>query len=174
MGLLRATILAMRELLDQIRRASAAGLYYLALIGALALPDICGALSSDDGWATPSTYKDWLRNNVPEQAANAAATYGLRCSLLHQGRARPHGVSFPIACCYPSPSGFEIHNLSTVVGGSEVGWLSIPTFVDEVTRGAERWFDQFGETKAVARNLEKFMHFRPDGLRGHYDGPVIA
>ncbi len=36
------------ELIRQIRGAMASGLYYLALFGPLALPDMCGALGSDD------------------------------------------------------------------------------------------------------------------------------
>ena len=39
----------MNELIAQIHEASNAGLYYLALLGALVLPDICGALDSEEG-----------------------------------------------------------------------------------------------------------------------------
>jgi hypothetical protein len=37
-----------RELIAQIRTALAADLYFLALIGALALPDICAGLAADN------------------------------------------------------------------------------------------------------------------------------
>jgi len=167
-----ATIRAMDELIAQIRLAATAGLYYLALFGALSLPDICGALNSKEGTASASKYKDWLRNNVPEQANDADVIYGLRCSLLHQGKAMPHGGVFPLAFTFP-PGG-QIHNLSTVVNGQQVGWLSIPLFVEEVTLGAERWLQQFGNTKRVKRNLEKFARLRPEGLPPHVQGPVIA
>ncbi len=49
----------MDDILDQIRRASSAQLYYVALFTALALPDICGALESDDGHANKKRYIDW-------------------------------------------------------------------------------------------------------------------
>jgi hypothetical protein len=75
----------MNEILRQIRAASATGLYFLALFCALTLPDICGALESENGQASGSKYKAWLRANVPEQATDADLIYGLRCSLLHQG-----------------------------------------------------------------------------------------
>ncbi len=61
----------------------AAGLYFLALHGALTLPDICGALESDTGTASGAKYKAWLRANVPGLASDAELIYGLRCSLLH-------------------------------------------------------------------------------------------
>jgi hypothetical protein len=73
---------------------------------------------------------------------------------MHQGRAMPHAGHFPIAFMYPTAG--QLHNLSTVVGDDRVGWLSIPIFVEEVTGGAERWLAQFGQSKTVARNLEKF------------------
>lgn len=124
-----ATMRFMEELIAQIRLASAAGLYYLALLGALTLPDICGALSANDGKASASKYKDWLRQNVPEQADQAGEIYGLRCSLLHQGRAMPQGGHFPIA--FTHPSGSQLHNLSTETAeGDRVGWLSIPVFIE--------------------------------------------
>ncbi len=162
----------MNELIAQIRLASAQGLHYLALMGALALPDICGALASANGKASGPKYKAWLKAYVPEQAADADSIYGLRCSLLHQGQTMPHGGTFPIACTFP-PGG--LHNLSTVVNGEQVGWLAIDMFVAEVTTGAERWLAQFGTSNTVVRNLEKFARYRPEGLPPHVTGrPVIA
>jgi hypothetical protein len=162
----------MDEMIRQIRAAAAAGLHYLALYGALALPDICGALASDDGKASGSKYKGWLRANVPEQAGGADIIYGLRCSLLHQGRALPHGSVFPMAFT-AGPGG--LHNLSTVVNGEQVGWCHIDEFVREVTAGVEQWFAQYGTTNTVVRNLDKFVRVRPEGLPPHVVGiPVIA
>jgi hypothetical protein len=160
------------ELIRQIRAASAGELYYLALFGTLAVPDICGALASANGQASGSKYKAWLRENVPAQASQAEGIYGLRCSLLHQGRAHPHGNSFPIAFTYPT--GAQLHNLSTVVNGDQVGWLSIPLFVDEVCTGAETWLAKFGNSNTVATNYQKFARLRPEGLPPHVAGPVIA
>jgi hypothetical protein len=162
----------MKELIEQIRAASAHGLYYLALYGTLTLPDICGALASDNGRASGAKYKDWLRTNVPEHAADADEIYGLRCSMMHQGQALPHGGHFPIA--FTAPGTGQLHNLSTVVGDEQVGWMSIELFVAEVTSGAERWLAQYGDSNTVQRNLEKFARLRPEGLPPHVSGPVIA
>jgi hypothetical protein len=165
----------MEEIIRQIRAASAGGLYYLALFGALTLPDICGALASSDGKATKAKYIAWLRTNVPEEADDAELIYGLRCSLLHQGRALPHGSTFPVAFMVPSAQAGGLHSLSTEVNGDRVGWVSIPMFTEEVTRGAESWFSQFGTTQTVVRNMEKFARVRPEGLPPHVTGtPVIA
>ena len=167
-----ASIPSMEELIRQIRVASAAGLHYLALYGVLALPDICGALSSDNGVATPSKYKDWIRANVPEQASEADSLYGLRCSLLHQGRALPHGSTLPIAFSFGQA---QLHNLSTEADGVTIGWISVPMLTVEITTGAERWFATYGTTNTVLNNMEKFARYRPEGLLPILDGyPVIA
>jgi hypothetical protein len=42
----------MRTLIDQIESSLGSGAYYLSLFGALAIPDIAGALSSEDGEAS--------------------------------------------------------------------------------------------------------------------------
>lgn len=162
----------MQEFIAQIRAASGAGLYYLALFGALAIPDIFGALGSDNGRASGPKYKAWVEANVPGQAKEAAELYGLRCSLMHQGRALPHGSHLPIA--FMAPGAGQLHNLSTVVGDSQVGWISIEALVHELTDAAEQWLEQFGETQTVQRNIEGFARLRPEGLPPHVQGPVIA
>jgi hypothetical protein len=161
------------ELIAQIRAASASGLYYLALLGALALPDICGALASADGQATGAKYKDWLRANVPEEANNADAIYRLRCSLVHQGSAMRQDGYPPLAFTHPT-AGVQLHSVRSKIDGATIDWISIPHFIDDVTRGVEAWFAQFGETADVKRNLERFARFRPEGLPPVVNVPVIA
>jgi hypothetical protein len=166
----------MDELIRQIRAASAVGLHYLALFGALSLPDICGSLASERGSATPTTYKEWLKANVPEHAQQADLIYALRSSLLHQGRAKPHGSLLPVAFTFPSPNAGQLHNLSVVSpSGEGTGFMSIPMLVQEITTGAERWLTQYGDTNRVKKNMEKFARYRPEGLPGIIAGaPVIA
>lgn len=163
----------MDELIRQIRVASDAGLYYLALLGTLSLPDMCGALASTDGKASGSKYKDWLRDNVPEQSGSADLIYGLRCSLLHQGRALPHGSIFPVAFTFPTANSGDVHNCEIQVGNDQVAVFSIPVFVAEVTGGAETWLREYGATNTVTRNLEKFARLRTE-LPPFFHGPIIA
>jgi hypothetical protein len=162
----------MDEMIRQIRGAADAGLYYLALLGALTLPDICAGLAAENGKTTGPKYKAWLRQYVPVEAADADLIYGLRCSLLHEGRAWPHGSSFPIVFTMGSGG---LHNLSTEVDGERVGWYKIELFVADITNGTERWLRQFENTTTVKRNLEKFARVRPDGWPPHFGGsPVIG
>lgn len=50
----------MRDVLNQMKAANGAGLYYVALFSALAIPDICGALESQDGTANGQRYRAWF------------------------------------------------------------------------------------------------------------------
>jgi len=120
-----------------------------------------------------SKYKSWLKENVPSEAGDAELIYGLRCSLLHQGRAFPHGSVFPLAFTYSPTGGF--HNFSTVVNGEQVGWVDTAIFIREMTSGAEKWLRTYEGTNTVEGNLDKFARLRPEGLPPHVVGmPVIA
>lgn len=98
----------MQLLIDQLESSLKSGNYYLSLFTALTLPDIAGAMDSDDGLASGAKYKAWyekwvrprfveeLLKTVPENASkhiksmenplDGEACYLFRCSLLHQGR----------------------------------------------------------------------------------------
>lgn len=54
----------MEKLLKQIEWANCKGAYYLALYASLTLPDICGAMESDDGQATGNKYIAWFDKHV--------------------------------------------------------------------------------------------------------------
>jgi len=46
--------------ITQMLAASKAGHFHVALVAALVLPDMCGALESTDGLATGTKYKAWV------------------------------------------------------------------------------------------------------------------
>ncbi len=50
----------MEDLLKQIENSASNGNYLVALYVSLALPDICGALESDNGVATGNRYQQWF------------------------------------------------------------------------------------------------------------------
>jgi hypothetical protein len=108
---------------------------------------------------------------MPARAGEAEMIYGLWCSLLHQGRALPHGGAFPLAFVSDS----QVHNVSIEMAGQRVDFLSLPGFVGEMTQAAESWYAKFGETGTVTRNYEKFARLRPEGLPPHISGiPSVA
>ncbi|MFQ5863201.1 MAG: hypothetical protein ACE5IC_08800, partial [Candidatus Brocadiales bacterium] len=78
----------MKDFLYQIQKGLDSNLYFLSLLAALVLPDICGAISSEDGQAKPEKYKAWFDKYVAPKYnnfLNGNDCYYFRCSLLHQG-----------------------------------------------------------------------------------------
>lgn len=80
----------------EIRAALDNRLYFIALMSALALPDICGKAEYPDEKYTGNRYKNWLNKYVNSrefgkyeypaiQGLEAEIIYKLRCNLLHQG-----------------------------------------------------------------------------------------
>lgn len=164
----------LRLLVAQMRQASAAGFYLPALITGLTLPDILGALGSENGRASGSKYRSWVDEHGPKEL-DGASLYAFRCSLLHQGSAQTGG-EFRYAFIEPNPNAPQIHALSTDVGdGVPVAWLSVPMFIEDLATAAAIWVEKFGETNLVQRNLARFVRRRPEGLPPHVvGGPVIA
>lgn len=97
----------MHTLIDQIEASLGSGLYFLSLYTALTIPDIAGALSSENGAASGAKYaawfEDWVRPRFFETVLASVRLehrqyvqpienpltgedcYRFRCSLLHQG-----------------------------------------------------------------------------------------
>lgn len=90
----------MFHLVGAVRAALASGNQEAALFMALALPDVCASLESDDGKTTGRKYMAWFdrfmaANYVKAVGApqlgrisvflSASDCYALRCALLHQG-----------------------------------------------------------------------------------------
>lgn len=78
----------MEDFLKEIELALEHKLYFIALSSTLTLPDICGALGSENNKASGKKYKEWY----DKYAFNKCSTildghncYKFRCSLLHQG-----------------------------------------------------------------------------------------
>ena len=78
----------MINLLEDVHKALDSGAVYLALMGALALPDICASLEHADGRASGERYIAWFDRWVGykyEAFLSCAQCYSFRCTMLHQG-----------------------------------------------------------------------------------------
>lgn len=63
----------MELLIRQMLRASEDGLYFAALTLALAIPDMLGALQSENGRASGSKYRRWAEEHLLWRGAGEAA-----------------------------------------------------------------------------------------------------
>lgn len=74
-------------LLNEIEAAVKGGAWLLALMGLVAIPDICAALESEDGWATKGKYLAWFDKYLGREypTLDAEEFYKVRNSMLHTG-----------------------------------------------------------------------------------------
>jgi hypothetical protein len=164
----------MQDLLEQIRRASEARLYYVSLMSALALPDICAALEAPDGLATGATYETWFDQHVAPRYRGfltGADCYLFRCSFLHQGRTQhPKGTYSRILFLEPGTSGVMHNNII-----NDALNIDVRIFCEDLVSAVEAWLPQATKLPHFANNLSAFVTRHPGGLPPYITGiPVIA
>lgn len=167
--------------LDQVEAAANdARLYYLALAGALVVPDICGALEAEDGEATPARYKTWFDNHIAPLHSfdndppyvRGEDCYQFRCSFLHQGRTQhPKSEYSRILFIEPGAVPGVVHMV--VIGDALV--LDVREFCLEMVAGARRWIAAVIGTEPYQSNLGSFVQRYPNGLLPYIKGaPIIS
>jgi len=184
----------MRTLIEQVERSLQLGLYYLSLFGVLAIPDIAGALDSDDGQANEKRYKawyeEWVRPRFPEKALEETspevrqyvgklenpltgdACYRFRCSLLHQGSSRQRKSPISRVIFIEPGSTSNVVHYSTF---DTTLCIDIASFGREVLSGARMWLDKVENTERYKTNYGKFARRHPEGLKPYIIGfPVVG
>lgn len=183
----------MRILLDQLEESLESKLYFLSLSVALMVPDVFGALDSEDGRATPKRYIDWYERWIrPEYASrimekfshesdfqpaaenpfDGESCYYFRCSFLHQGRAAHPRMGFSrVLFIEPRQSGLEIHYTTL----QDALCIDLRGFCLEMVSGARKWLAEFQEADRYKNNSASSLRRHQDGLKPYIDGvPVIA
>ena len=171
----------MDELLRQIRLATDAGFYYLALAGALTVPDICGAMAEPDGRATGDRYTRWFDRYVapryvvgPNRQPTLTGTgcWGFRCAFLHQGRLRHPKMGFSrILFLEPRDGNVILHNnvLNDALN------IDVRVFCSDIVEGAFAWQRDVDGSPVVEKNRQLFVQRYDSGLAPYIAGlPVIA
>jgi hypothetical protein len=184
----------MRTLVDQLEQSLSSRLYYLSLFAALTIPDIAGALDSDDGQATGERYALWfdawirpefakqvlaslppqVRSTIPSQDGplTGDACYRFRCSLLHQGSSQhPKSPYTRIIFIEPGAVAGAIHG--GIVEGALL--IDLPTFCREVIGGTRCWLDRVEGSSRYETNYERFAKRHASGLSPYVGGvPVVG
>lgn len=184
----------MQALLDQLERSLDTRLYYLSLLTALAIPDIGGALDSDDGQASPERYKTWyekwVRPRFKEQVEQLVppharpytthvenpltgdACYRFRCSLLHQGSSQHPKSPFARIIFIEPGSTTNVIHYSTL---NEALCIDLASFCREVIGGARLWLQLVDGTEPYQANYDRFARRHADGLAPYITGvPVVG
>ena len=127
----------METITREIERALSAGLYYLALISTLSLPDICAALESSNGETSGAKYQAWYATwltTYPEITGNDL--YSLRCGVVHQGRlGHPKSQYSRILFTLPSTRAYLHQNII-----NDALNLDLETFCRDMIEAVLRWY----------------------------------
>ena len=165
----------MDRLFNEITVAAENGLFYIALFGALALPDICGGMESADGRANEPKYIAWFDRWVAPRYQGMVSgqdCYGFRCSMLHQARACPHKGNFSrVIFLEPNTQGIFMHNNIF----NDALNLDIGTFCRDLVEGARAWLPTVESTAQFKVNISAFMTRHANGIPPYIVGvPVIG
>ena len=164
----------MERLLREVEGALAARLYYLALTLTLALPDICGALEAEDGWAKRDRYKAWYAANLADDFQNLTADdcYRLRCGGIHQGRFGRPGMQYARAI-FVLPHAQRSVFLDCIMG--DAYFVSAEEFCLTVITRVRNWLENKRGDPTVQTNLSRLVTLHPDGLSPYAKGiPLIG
>ena len=165
----------MKDFLVQIKNGLDANLYLLSLFSALAIPDLCGAMSSENGEASAEKYKIWFdRYAAPKYNGflSGEDCYFFRSSLLHQGSSQhPKSNYKRVLFVEPSATTNIFHN--NIV--NDALNIDVRIFCNDLISGAEKWLEENENTGLYKKNYDKFMRHYPNGLPPYIVGvPVIS
>jgi hypothetical protein len=166
----------MRNLLEQIQKGLENNLYFLSLFTALSMPDICGAIESQDGKSTSIKYEIWFNKYVASQYEGfltGADCYKFRCSLLHQGSSQ-HYKSGYSRVLFIEPS--NTTNVCVHKGNiNDALIIDVCIFCRDIINGVNQWLKKVENTESYKANCDKFMRRYPNGLNPYIVGiPVIS
>lgn len=159
----------MNELLDELDRVAEAGFCYVALSMALAIPDMCAALDSQNGETTRRKYIAWFDQWVspkytvgPDKrpSLSGETCYYYRCGMLHQGRAMHEKLGYSRILFIEPGRGLTMHNnvLNDALN------IDVPMFVRSITSSARAWIQSKKGDGAFEQNLQYFMRRHKGGL----------
>jgi hypothetical protein len=166
----------MRDFLIQIKRALDENLYYLSLFSVLTIPDLCGALSSENGEASAEKYKTWFDKYVAAKYNGfllGEDCYRFRCSMLHQGSSQLSRSRYE-RIIFVEPSGSNNIIMHNNIINNALN-IDVRIFCQSMIDSAEQWLAENERTELYENNYSKFMKRYPNGLTPYIVGvPVIS
>jgi hypothetical protein len=184
----------MQTLTDQIEASLGSGMYFLSLYTALTIPDIAGALCSENGEASGAKYAAWFEQwarprfldtvlaTVPpqhrqyikdmESPLTGDACYRFRCSLLHQGSSQhPKSPFSRIMFIEPGSTTNVVHYGKL----NDALCIDLNLFCREMISGARLWLKQAAQDPCYVKNYQQFARRHEGGLAPYIVGvPVIG
>ena len=154
----------MISLAKEIELCLDAGLYHVALLTALTVPDICGAMDAEDGISKhEKTYAPWFKEYVAPQylssdqrAFTGKDCYQFRCRMLHQGTTAGKGRYAKIEVLFkmdPEAAGIAFLR----VDGGTTLVINGPVFCRHVAYAIHNWLEVVEDTPRFKKNSEEVL-----------------
>ena len=131
------------------------GLYVVAMMAALTVPDICAALRSKNGQTSARQYKKWYEEYVSKHfsgtvSLSSTACYQLRCRMLHEGTQQNlRGVQARVLFL-PGPG--MVMDMCQV---NDALIVHVPSFCGRIIAAANEWEQTEGSDAHVTANAAK-------------------
>ncbi len=175
----------MELLLAQIEKGLDARLYYLSLFVSLCIPDICGALESEDGQATGKQYKAWIDQYLVKARPDKYGVrlspdhiYQFRCALLHHGRTKHDNAEYKRILFFEPGAVTGIHGVHCCIVGASTEdkslMIDLRQFCTDIIAGAKTWLADNRENRLFLTNYEKIIKRHPNGVSPVFGCSVIG
>jgi hypothetical protein len=163
------------HLISQIMIAVENGLHLIAVNMAVALPDICAALRSENGETTGRKYQNWCNENLPKEKfsyLSPSDLYRMRCTALHTGR---YGGGMDtvarVIFSIPNPQG----NTFTDCRLNDAYFYSVVDFCRNLCQATAVWYENHKHDPIVVANSARMVQYHMNGIAPYVSGsPVIG
>lgn len=166
----------MEFILKQIEASLTVKLYVMALQSTIALPDICGALQSNDGIASKSKYRKWFNKYFKSKTClTAEECYKFRCCLLHQGMSyRNDSAIKRVIFIYPNDS-IKVKDCHFITPNDETVCIDLIDFCTDMIDAVRRWEKDMQGNSNFVKNYSRLINIYPNGISPFVVGiPVIG
>lgn len=150
-------------LLEQIERCVSQKLYYVAVMASLAIPDIGGAIDSNDGQASQSKYEGWFDEyvapkykGISRQCLYGKECYFLRCSMLHQGKMQHKALKYSDIIIGEVPQTSTPFN-PLFLNKSKILFIEPKTFCNNMVFAAYDWLEKVQKCEHFKKNTKNLM-----------------
>ena len=165
----------MENLFEQIRKGLDNNLYYISLLAILAIPDICGAIDSENGKATKDKYIQWFDKYVAGKYhgfLNGEDCYYFKCSFLHQGNSKNPKSNYSRVLFVEPTATTNVFHCNIF---NDALNINVRIFCSDIAEGVREWLAEVENTDLYKKNYGKFMMRHPNGLKPYIVGaPVIG
>lgn len=169
----------MDEFFRQVAVTANSGSYFLALAGALVVPDFCGALESPNGKTDGPRYKTWFDKQVAPTYAfggtpilTGETCWRFRCSLLHQGTTQSPDSGYSRVIFVEPGATTSVLHMNVL---NDALNIDVRQFCLDMVRAALAWRAGVAGTEPYETNIKKFVTRYPNGLPPYIVGvPVIS